>query len=388
MTTEFDKIRPYNDGEIKGALNDLLKDRHFNKMMNGLAPWLPTFLRNGLFRLAFVGVTKPLDFQVRFMKPVVNYVLGKSAKGVTSHFDRLDRQGSYTFISNHRDIVLDAAILDLQLYKHKFRTTCEIAIGDNLLIYPWIKILVRMNKAFIVLRSLKGKEAMEGNILRSRYMHYAIQQKHENIWIAQREGRAKDSSDNTQYSLLRMLALAGEEKSNTRESLREMNLVPLTICYEYDPCDYLKATEMQCKRDNPEWKKGKNDDLLNMKTGILGRKGRITYVADEKIDALLDQMPEGQLSKEDYIELAAKIDQKIHAHYTLYPGNYVAYEMLYQDGKYADRYTEKEKKTFQDYLEGQLKKVDLPNPDWDFLRTCILNMYANPVINRSKANPQ
>lgn len=380
MKTEFDEIRPYDAGEMKDALGELLKDRHFNRMFKGFAPWLPLAVRNAVFRMAFIGVRTTLDFQVRFMKPVVNYVLRKSSDGARAHFGNLDRNANYLFISNHRDIVLDSAILDLLLHNEKFSTTCEIAIGDNLLIYPWIKILVRMNKAFIVLRSLKGKEAMEGNRLRSRYMHHAITEKKENIWIAQREGRAKDSSDQTQYSLLRMLALAGE-KPGTRESLRELNILPLTISYEYDPCDYLKATEMQCKRDVPDWKKSKNDDLVNMKTGIMGRKGRITYVADVPIDDLLDAMPEGELTKDDFIRLAADIDVRLHRNYTLYPGNYVAYDMLTGENRYSDRYTEKDKKTFQEYLEGQLKKVELENPDWDFLRTCILTMYANPVRN-------
>lgn len=382
---EFDIIRPYNAGEMKGALSSLLSDRHFDRMCSGLAPWLPRAVRNAFFRLLFIGVKTPLDFQLRFMKPVVKYILHKCSKGVIVRFDGLDRQGSYTFISNHRDIVLDSAILDLELHLAGFRTTCEIAIGDNLLIYPWIETLVKMNKAFVVRRSLAGKDRLEGSRLMSRYMHHAISEKHENIWIAQREGRAKDSSDETQYSLLRMLNLGGES-ADTRENLRSLHLVPLTISYEYDPCDYLKATEFQLKRDNPDWKKSKQDDLDNMRTGIFGYKGRIAYVVSEGLDAVLDEMPRGEFSKEQYIELAARIDRIIHSGYTLYPGNYVAADMLSGTNKFAAHYTERDKKKFLKYLEGQYAKIRLEHPDREFLMERMLTMYANPVRNKMRAD--
>ena len=381
---EFDIIRPYNAGEMKGALNALLSDRHFDRMCHGLTPWLPKAVRNGLFRLAFIGVKTPLDFQLRFMKPVVKHILRKCTKGVKADFGGLDKNGSFTFISNHRDIVLDSAILDLQLHLKGFRTTCEIAIGDNLLIYPWIETLVKMNKAFVVRRSLAGKDRLEGSRLMSSYMHYAITVKKENIWIAQREGRAKDSSDETQYSLLRMLNLGGES-GDTKKNLRELNIVPLTISYEYDPCDYLKAAEFQLKRDNPEWKKSKQDDLDNMRTGIFGRKGRVVYVAGKPINEVLDSMPEGEFTKDMYIELAARIDRVIHAGYTLFPGNYVAADMLSGTKEFAEHYTERDRKTFMEYLEGQYRKIKIENPDREFLMERMLTMYANPVRNKLRA---
>ena len=381
---EFDVIRPYNEGEMKGALNSLLSDRHFNKMCHAVAPWLPRVVRNAVFRAAFIGVKTPLDFQLRFMKPVVKHILHKCTEGVTSDFGALDKEGAYTFISNHRDIVLDAAILDLQLHLNGFRTTCEIAIGDNLLIYPWIETLVKMNKAFVVRRSLAGKDRLEGSRLMSRYMHYAINQKRENIWIAQREGRAKDSSDETQYSLLRMLNLGGDS-ANTKENLSRLNIVPLTISYEYDPCDYLKATEFQLKRDNPDWKKSKQDDLDNMRTGIFGKKGRVAYVAGQPLNDILYTMPDGEFTKEMYISLAADVDKVIHAGYVLFPGNYVALDILSGTEDFSAHYTAADKQTFISYIEGQLKKVRLEHPDRDFLMERMLTMYANPVRNKMKA---
>ena len=292
--SEFDEIRPYEPEEMKQAFEDLLNDRQFNVIMKGFAPWLPKGVRNGLLRLAFVGVKTPLDFQLRFMKPVVKHIIRKYTDGCTfddrlltenlelrtERYDNSQGQNScakgnhtsqfstlssqleerYTFVSNHRDIVLDSAFLDVKLVENGYPTTVEIGIGDNLLIYPWIKRLVRMNKAFTVRRGLSLRETLAASQLMSRYIHFAVTQKKENIWIAQREGRAKDSNDRTQDAVLKMLAMGGD--------LKELNIVPLTISYEYDPCDYLKAQEFQQKRDNPAFKKSRQDDLDNMKTDM------------------------------------------------------------------------------------------------------------------------
>ena len=374
---EFDEIRPYEAGEMKQAFEDLLADRQFNVIMKGFAPWLPKWLRNGLLRLAFIGVKTPLDFQKRFMKPVVKYIIRKHTDGCT--FDdsvlhsKLDKR--YTFISNHRDIVLDSAFLDLKLVESGYPTTVEIGIGDNLLIYPWIKRLVRMNKAFIVRRGLTAHEMMRSSQLMSRYIHYAVSQKKENIWIAQREGRAKDSDDRTQESVLKMLAMGGD--------LRELNIVPLTISYEYDPCDYLKAQEMQQKRDNPAFKKSKQDDLDNMKTGILGYKGRVHYHCAASINTWLDEL--SSLPRNDfYVELCCRMDCELHRGYRLFPCNYIALDELSGNNDYAEHYTSKDKSRFEQYLRGQLAKIQIPNKDEAFLRERILTMYANPAENYLK----
>ena len=229
----FDEIRPYEAEEMRQAFEALLDDRQFNLVLKGFLPWMPKALRKGLLRLVFLGVKTPLDFQKRFMKPVVKYIIRKHTDGLTADIPTPNLKPRYTFISNHRDIVLDSAFLDVLLVDNHFPTTVEIGIGDNLLIYPWIKRLVRMNKAFIVRRALSMHEMMRSSQLMSQYIHYAVTTKKENIWIAQREGRAKDSDDRTQESVLKMLAMGGD--------LKELNIVPLTISYEYDPCDYLKA---------------------------------------------------------------------------------------------------------------------------------------------------
>ena len=384
---EFKDIRPYNDDEVRGAINSLLHDRQFSHILKGFVPFLPLSVSRGLLRLATMGIHSTLDFQIRLMKPVVKYVLRRCSTGHSFSYQGI-APGSerYTFISNHRDIVLDSAILDVMLHDNKFPTTCEIAIGDNLLIYKWIRTLVRLNKAFIVRRNISRLELYESSRLMSRYMRYAVQKKRENIWIAQREGRAKDSSDQTQVSLLKMLAMSGEGGTvGAIESIKALNLVPLTISYEYDPCDYLKAEEFQQKRDDATWKKSKQDDLVNMKTGIFGQKGHVHYQTGRPVNEWIDTLA-GLPEKEFFQTLAQNIDKEIHRNYRLYPGNYVAADLL-QDvkGTHESCYTPADKARFEKYLAERIELVNLPQPDVSFLRERLLTMYANPVINYTKA---
>ena len=207
----------------------------------------------------------------------------------------------------------------------------------------------------------------------SKYIHYAVTEKGENIWIAQREGRAKDSDDRTQESVLKMLSLGGK--------LQELNIVPLCISYEYDPCDYLKAKEFQLKRDNSAYKKSKQDDLENMKVGIMGYKGRIHYECAPCINEWLGEL-EGMPKADYFAEVAKRMDRDIHAGYKLFPGNFIAMDMLSGKKEYADHYTADDVERFNKYLSRQLEKIDIPNKDEAFLRNCILNMYANPAKNK------
>ncbi len=383
MTNDFDAIRPYKEGEMKQALESLLADRQFQIILKGFIPWLPKRLRNGLLRLAFIGVKTPLQFQKRYTRRVVDRVIKRCTQGTTFGYEALSKGDErYTFISNHRDIVLDSAILSVLLFDNGFATTVEIAIGDNLLIYPWIKTLVKMNKAFTVRRGLSPRELLESSKLMSQYMHYAVNEKKENIWIAQREGRAKDSNDLTQESVLKMLAMGGE--GTPVERLKDLHIVPLTISYEYDPCDYLKAKEFQQKRDDPSFKKSKQDDLTNMKIGIFGQKGRVHYEAAPCIDTWLDELKD--LPKTELFgEIARRMDKAIHAGYRLYPGNFVACDLLSGTQEFAGKYTAADKATFEQYLQSRIDLIDLPNKDVPFLRERILTMYANPVRNHLKA---
>ena len=377
---EFNGIRPYEPEEMKQAFDDLLNDRQLNVILKGYAPWLPKPVRNGLLRLAFTGVKTPLDFQKRFMKPIVNYIIRKHTDGCV--FDDKELRGKnfqelrYTFVSNHRDIVLDSAFLDVLLVDSGYPNTVEIGIGDNLLIYPWIKRLVRMNKAFTVRRGLSLRETLAASQLMSRYIHFAVTQKKENIWISQREGRAKDSNDRTQDAVLKMLSMGGD--------LKELNIVPLTISYEFDPCDYLKAQEFQQKRDNPAFKKSRQDDLDNMKIGIFGYKGRVVYRPAPPVNSWIDELKD--LPKAEYYKvLAERMDKEIHRGYQLYPCNFIAIDELNGNNAYSSQYTDSDKQRFEEYLSGQISKIQIPNKDEAYLRERMLTMYANPVRNKLAA---
>lgn len=383
---KFDPIRPYNDDEVKQAFYELIEDRQFSRLIKGYLPWVPKTMRGGALKLMFKmsGVKSLLDFQKRFMKPIVEAVIKRAMTSIEfGGRPAPSVEGRYTFVSNHRDIVLDSALLDVLLINHGHKTTVEIAIGDNLLIYPWIEKLVRLNKAFIVRRSLTPREMYKSSQLMSEYIHFAVQQKRENIWIAQREGRAKDSSDNTQPSVLKMLAMGGGEGVKPLESLKQLNIVPLTISYEYDPCDYLKAKEFQLKRDNPAYKKTRQDDLDNMKTGIMGFKGRVVYECAPCINEWLDEL-QGLSTADFFNEVARRMDSEIHAGYRLFSGNYIALDLLEGTRAHSNHYTAADEVKFDKYVKGQIAKINIPNRDDAFLRERILTMYANPVRNKEQ----
>ena len=378
MTTpqEFDEIRPFETKDLPAAFDRLAGQAQFQAVMAYVFPQVPFQTLMDKMRSCRSG----LEFQKTFCYDFLNRLLSKNAKQCDMSCETLDRDRRYTFISNHRDIVLDSALLSKFLLEKGFSTTCEIAIGDNLLTLPWVKDLVRVNKSFIVERGLPMRQMLAASKRLSRYMHFAISEKHENIWIAQREGRAKDSDDRTQEAVLKMMAMGGE--GSVVERLTELHLVPLSISYEYDPCDYLKAKEFQQKRDIPGWKKSAADDVQSMKTGILGYKGNVHYHAAPCIDDFLANIDPETPKADIYMIIAKHIDQEIHRHYRLYANNYVALDLLDGTDTYAgQRYTRQEKAAFEDYVTERVNMVDLENKDEAFLRERILTMYANPARN-------
>lgn len=376
---EFDTIRPWEPENLPEVFDRLLANDQFKQVLAYLYPQVPL----EMIAQKLKACKTNLDFQLAFAYDFVHGILKKAATGCEMDCSSLDNTRNYTFISNHRDIVLDSAILDVMLIENKFKTTCEIAIGDNLLSLPWVKDLVRVNKAFIVERALSMRQMLMSSKRLSDYMHFAIKEKNENIWIAQREGRAKDSNDRTQKSILQMMSMGGE--GSIIERLKQLHLVPLSISYEYDPCDFLKAKEFQQKRDYAEWKKGPTDDLVSMQTGIFGYKGHVHYHAAPCLDEYLDSLDPNMPKQDIYNKVAAYIDQQIHRNYRLYPGNYVALDMLEETEAYTDQYTAEDKAKFEKYIQGQLAKIDLPNKDEAYLKERLLTMYANPVRNNLAA---
>ena len=373
--TAFDDIRPYHDEELPAVYEELIADPAFQKAVSSIMPGVPFEAIAQKMR----SCRTKLEFQKAFCYGLLWNIVKECASGLTIDHSALpDKEKPYTYISNHRDIILDSGFLSILLLDLGM-STVEIAIGDNLLIYPWIKKVVRINKSFIVQRALTMRQMLEASALMSNYMHYTIRDKKQSIWFAQREGRAKDSNDRTQDSVLKMLAMGGE--GSVLERLAEMNIAPLSLSYEYDPCDYLKAQEFQLKRDVEGYKKSTQDDLLNMKTGLFGFKGRVHFQVAELINDDLLKLDASLPKTELFACVSALIDRKIHANYRLYPGNYVACDLLNGTASFAGNYSAEEKQTFEDYIAGQLDKISIPNKDVEFLREKLLVMYANPVIN-------
>lgn len=374
----FDAIRPFEPEELHEVFERLLGNAQFAQVVAYVFKNVPFDMLAQKMRACKTN----LEFQVAFCYPFIKGLLQKASLGCDMNVDAIDMEKRYTFVSNHRDIVLDSALLDVLLVDAGCKTTCEIAIGDNLLSLPWVKDLVRINKSFIVERSVSLRQMLLSSKRLSDYMHLVIAQKHDNVWIAQREGRAKDSNDRTQESIIKMMVMGGE--GSLVERLKGLHIVPLAISYEYDPCDFLKAQEFQLKRDIADWKKGPMDDVVSMQTGIMGYKGHIHYDAAPCIDAWLDTL-DPDMPKADFFKaVATHIDEEVFRRYRLYPSNYVALDELEGTTAHADRYTAEQKAQFDGYIAQQMAKIQLPDKDEAFLRERLLTMYANPARNQEQ----
>ena len=378
IPAEFDEIRPYNPEELPQIFEELIADPEFQAVMGQAFKEIPFEYIAGQMRAS----KNNIEFQKALVYPFLQNVLKKLSSGLTVSVENKENMAKSLCISNHRDIIMDSAFLCV-VFIETVGNTVEIAIGDNLLIRPWIKKLVRVNRSFIVQRSASIREMLASSKRLSSYMHHAITERQQPIWIAQREGRAKDSNDRTQEGLIKMMSMYSG--GDIIDALKELNIAPTTISYEYDPCDYLKAKEFQQKRDNPEHKKSPMDDLINMQQGLMGYKGAIHYHVSECINEEIDQIDRTLTKNEITAAVARIIDKHIHKNYKFWPINYYFYELLTGDTQFAGKYTPEEAAKLDAYLADRIAKVDLPNKDEEFLRTKILEMYANPLKNYLKA---
>jgi len=373
----FDEIRCYSNDQIPAALERLSNEKPFMKVLSTIYPLMP----KEVLKQRLNSFTTNFDFQKNMVYPFLQYIEANLTKGIDlKGIEHINKQNPYLYISNHRDIILDSALLCAKLIQNDMDTV-EIAIGDNLLVFPWIEDLVRVNKSFIVKRGLSARQVLESSQLLSAYITHTIQDKNQSIWLAQREGRAKDANDRTQESLLKMLNMGG--KSTIAENLSSLNICPLSISYEYDPCDFLKAKEFQQKRDNPDFKKAPQDDLLNMQTGVMGYKGKVVYTMNACInDDILNLGNAISNKNELYTVIAQLIDKHIYLGYTIFNVNKIAFDILDGAGRFEKEYTLIEKLDFEKYLEMQIEKIKIENRDDDFLMRKMLEMYANPLVNQ------
>ena len=376
VSYNFDDIRPLNNNEVKDAIEALVTNEGFERAFRYIKPdvnWKE-------FSETMRSFKTKEDFKSKLAYEAVMLVANKTTFSLTiSGRSRLPKDKKpCTFISNHRDIVLDASFLNVMLYDVGYGMT-QVAIGDNLMIRPWIETLVRLNNSFIVKRGVSVRQMLDVSRTLSAYIRHTINETKESIWIAQREGRAKDSNDRTQGSVLKMLNMSGDK--DIVSNIMDLNIFPVAISYEYDPCDFLKAKEFQMKRDDPNYVKSQRDDLLSMETGILNNKGRVHFTLTQPINDQLAALDKDMEKNELIATIANIIDKEIYKHYRFYPCNYVAYDMLTGTKRFSSNYGLRDKKHFEEYLQGQLDKIVLPNKDEAFLRTKILEMYTNPLKN-------
>ena len=384
MTTHdynFTDISPYDDSQFHEKMEKLIKEPGFLHAIRYTMPEedIPKLMGE------LEKIDNKYDFQTKIMYPFLEILAKTTTAGISlGGVKYYNPSLNYIFLTNHRDIVLDASFLNLAFLRRGMPTS-EVAIGNNLLVFDWINDLVRLNKSFIVKRNTGLREGLEAAKKLSAYIRYAILEKHESIWIAQREGRAKDSSDHTQESLLKMLAISGEGTFN--EKLEGLNIMPVSISYEYDPNDYLKAREFLMRRRDPNFKKSQRDDLFSMETGLLQFKGRVHFQMTPRINTKLDQIGDFKDTNTAAKYVGALIDNAIHRSYEIFPINYIAYDLLHDSKRFARKYTREQKEEVEEYFNRQLNKVELEDvteEERKYMLEMMLIMYSNPLKNKLK----
>jgi 1-acyl-sn-glycerol-3-phosphate acyltransferase len=372
--SKFDEIRYFSDQEVNERLGSIAHDPMMKAFMNFTFPgadeqvWLEQFKE----------VHSISDFQHQFVAYAVRQILAKSSEGLTtSGFDKLDKNTSYLFISNHRDIVLDTSLLNLVLLEGGYIMTAS-AIGDNLVRKKFLNVLAKLNRNFLVQRGLSLREQLKSSQTMSEYIDELLHQENRSVWIAQREGRTKDGNDSTQQGVLKMLAMAAGDQSLT-DYFKTLKIVPISISYEYDPTDSLKMPQLLAQHRDEEYIKGKNEDFTNILSGILGQKKRIHLHAGDVIDTELDDIAATIDNKNKQLQAISQvIDHSIISNYKLWPTKFIAYDLLHNTNIYASEYTEQEKQLFVRRLEMRI------DPSEPVSREYFLAMYANPLVNKLK----
>ena len=373
--TKFDDIRPYNDSEVHPALERIVA----NPLLSNIAKYLFPGKDENLFKQLLLSCNTKDDFQVKVMSGVVEKILADTSKGLTYEgLEYFDGGAKHLIVSNHRDIVLDSAIIQLILFRHDVPRT-EIAVGDNLITSSFIEDITRCNRMIKVIRSTSPREVYTTSKVLSEYMRYRVSNQISSIWIAQRNGRTKDGIDVTEQGLLKMFDMSGS--GDFVKDFNELSIMPASISYEYEPCDILKAIELYITR-RQKYVKAQGEDLNSILTGIMQPKGRIHIqfnepLTEEEVNAA------AELDKnERFKALGIAMDRKIIANYKLWPNNYIAYDMLNGEGRFADEYTAEEKVAFEGYLNAIMQKVDKMEVDKAELKEILLGIYANPVVGK------
>jgi 1-acyl-sn-glycerol-3-phosphate acyltransferase len=372
--SKFDSIRPFYDAEINAAIQDTVNHPMMKALMNFTFPDVD----DSVWKEQLRKTHSIRDFQCNFIYHSIKKVLEKSSEGLsTSGFETLEKNTSYLFISNHRDIILDTSLLNASLFDHGLVMTAS-AIGDNLVKKAFMNTLAKMNRNFLVQRGLAPRELLQSSKLLAEYIGQLLLRENRSVWIAQREGRTKDGNDATHPGVLKMLAM-GSDEENLMDYFKKIKIVPVSISYEYDPTDALKMPQLLAEANNEVYVKEKNEDFTTLLSGIMGQKKRIHIHVGKFLDTELDSIAtEFENSNKQIQALAQTIDESILKSYKLWPTNYIAYDILNKTNVHSHLYSENEKSLFERRLE---MRIDNSNP---IELQNFLAMYANPVVNKMK----
>ena len=372
--SKFDSIRPFYDAEINEAIQATVNHPMMKALMNFTFPEV----EDTVWKEQFKKTHSIRDFQCNFIYHSLKKVLEKSSEGLTtSGFENLEKNTSYLFISNHRDIILDTSLLNSCLFDHGLVMTAS-AIGDNLVKKSFMNTLAKMNRNFLVQRGLSPRELLQSSKLLAEYIGQLLLRENRSVWIAQREGRTKDGNDATHPGVLKMLAM-GSDESNLMDYFKKIKIVPVSISYEYDPTDALKMPQLMAEANNEIYIKEKNEDFTTLLSGIMGQKKHIHIHLGNVLDLELDPIAKEFDNANKQIQaLAQTIDESILKSYKLWPTNYIAYDILYKTNEHSHLYSESEKSLFERRLE---MRIDDSNP---IELKNFLAMYANPVVNKMK----
>ena len=371
---KFDAIRPFYDSEINEALQDIVNHPMMKALMNFSFPGVA----DEVWKEQLRKTHSIRDFQCNFIYQSIQKVLEKSSEGMTtSGFENLKPNTSYLFISNHRDILLDTTLLNMALFEHGLVMTAS-AIGDNLVKKAFLSTLAKLNRNFLVQRGLTPREMLQSSKLLSEYIGRLLLHENRSVWIAQREGRTKDGKDETNPGVLKMLGMGSDEK-NLMDYFKKIQIVPVSISYEYDPTDALKMPQLMAEANNEVYVKEKNEDFMTILSGALGQKKRIHIHVGKVLDAEIEAIKaENDNSNKQVVALAQVIDDAILSNYKLWPTNFIANDLVNNTNRYSHLYTENEKSLFERRLE---MRIDHDNP---VALEGFLAMYSNPVVNKLK----
>jgi hypothetical protein len=372
---DFEDIRPYNDDEINPALHRIVDVPEFSKVLEYI---FPERSKDEIIA-ELKGIHSAIDFQKKFMHPLVNSIVRKTSRGLTySGFENLTPGTPYLFVSNHRDIVLDSAMLQVLLFDNGHLSS-EITFGSNLMSNPFVIDFGKINRMFTVYRGGNRMEMFRNSRILSAYIRHTITQKRTSAWIAQRNGRTKDGNDKTETGLLKMFNISGSD--SFEESFSELNIVPLSISYEYEPCCALKVKETGVVSKGMTYQKAPNEDFMSILKGITGQKGRIHLSICHPVNTFLQKTGDTDVFNDRINKLASLMDDEIYRNFRLWPNNYIACDRLNNSSTYSRFYSAADEAEFDQYVGRELSSLNLNTPEH---KDILLKLYANPVLNSNK----